>query len=396
MAKSSLKNKKRCLLCGNNPVSHINERLSEYLSVIGSPLRWVAEKPLGRGIEKLLSLTLPGVLKIGEKLSLVSYETNPEKAPNGRSKAIWEEAVRRNIPMTQIVIGKAYTDFYRAYVNSQRIYFESLPIPAKQKHASGALRWVDDKGKFKKKLQAAHIPTPDGGSATSLKKALRIFKTIRKPVIVKPALGSRGRHTTTLISTEEELKKGFKIARQIARKVIIEEHLIGSVYRGTVINGKLVGVLRGDPPRITGDGTSTITQLIEHKNKNRHPRVKEYVISPLTEPFLKRLGHSITDILPKGKTIDLTEKIGLSYGGMTAEEFNICHPKTKAILEQAGKVVNFPVMGFDFIIEDITKDPDTQIWGIIECNSLPFIDLHHHPVEGTPINAAKSVWDLWF
>ena len=176
----------------------------------------------------------------------------------------------------------------------------------------------------------------------------------------------------------------------------MEEHLVGSVYRGTIINGVLAGILRGDPPRITGDGKSTISELINTKNFHRHTKVKEYKISPLTAGFLKRSGdYSLEMVLPKGKTIDLTEKIGVSYGGYSAEEYDIAHPKIKEVLEKAGRAINYPVMGFDFIIGDITKDPDAQKWGIIECNSVPFLDLHHFPVEGTPRNAARHVWDMW-
>jgi D-alanine-D-alanine ligase-like ATP-grasp enzyme len=94
-------------------------------------------------------------------------------------------------------------------------------------------------------------------------------------------------------------------------------------------------------------------------------------------------------------TIDLTEKVGISYGGFTAEELTITHPETKKILESAARVVNFPIIGFDFIIGDITKSPYEQKWGIIEANSLPFIDLHHHPAQGTPINIAAYVWNWW-
>ncbi len=99
--------------------------------------------------------------------------------------------------------------------------------------------------------------------------------------------------------------------------------------------------------------------------------------------------------MPVGKTIDLIEKIGIGYGGYKAEEIAITHPEIIRILEAAGRLVNFPVMGFDFIIPDIRKHPDEQSWGIIECNSLPFIDLHHFPLEGAPVNVAKYVWDLW-
>jgi D-alanine-D-alanine ligase-like ATP-grasp enzyme len=53
------------------------------------------------------------------------------------------------------------------------------------------------------------------------------------------------------------------------------------------------------------------------------------------------------------------------------------------------------VAGFDLIIADPEQDPDNQEWGIIEANSLPFIDLHYLPLYGRPSNPAAQVWDMW-
>ncbi len=63
------------------------------------------------------------------------------------------------------------------------------------------------------------------------------------------------------------------------------------------------------------------------------------------------------------------------------------------MLEKAARVVDDPVLGFDFISLDITRDPDTVRWGIIECNAMPFINLHHDPLEGKPVNVAGLLWD---
>ena len=71
------------------------------------------------------------------------------------------------------------------------------------------------------------------------------------------------------------------------------------------------------------------------------------------------------------------------------------HPKMYEIFRKAGELVEAPVVGFDLIIEDPTQDPDTQKWGIIECNSMPFIDLHYFALEGQPVDLAGRVWDLW-
>ena len=167
------------------------------------------------------------------------------------------------------------------------------------------------------------------------------------------------------------------------------------MYRGTYIGGEIVGNLRGDPPRVTGDGTSPISALITKKNAARLPRVQEFVIKPESLLFLKRQGYAPDTVLQMGVTIDLTEKVGLSYGGYSEEMIDATHPEIVRILKAAGDAIGTPIVGFDFIIPDPTQDPRDQKWGIIEANMNPFIDLHHFPLVGDPINVAAKVWDMW-
>jgi cyanophycin synthetase len=169
--------------------------------------------------------------------------------------------------------------------------------------------------------------------------------------------------------------------------------LVGSVYRATCVDGKLAGVLAGDPPRITGDGVATIAQLIEHKNATKPARVGIVRVSEKHLEFLRAQGYILETILPTGLTIDISEKIGLSYGGCSREVTDVTHPKLVAELERAAVATHDPLVGFDFITPSVEVDPDTVRWGIIECNSVPFVNLHHDPLEGTPVNVAGVVWD---
>ncbi len=90
----------------------------------------------------------------------------------------------------------------------------------------------------------------------------------------------------------------------------------------------------------------------------------------------------------------MSEKIGLSYGGDSAEEYDICHPDNKILFERAATVFKDPIVGFDFMIADITKSWKEQRCGFLEANTVPFINLHHHPHTGKPRNVAAKVWDL--
>lgn len=309
-----------------------------------------------------------------------------------RAKVLWEEAQARGIKMEMFVLCGRQTDMYRARVGGQSIFFTGLP--RLHQNQSDAELWLDDKAILKQKLEAAAIPVARGGCFSNYQKALEKFKNLQKPVIVKPRLGSRGRHTTTFIYTETELQQAYKLAKQLCYWVIVEEHLLGGVYRGTMIDGKLAGVLVGYPPCVVGDGVHSIRELIVIKNATKHPKVSEVQESPVMVEFLQRSGHALDEVLPSGASVDLSEKIGISYGGSNAEVTEETHQEIKKILVAAAAVVGDPLIGFDFIIPNITTSPHEQKWGIIECNGVPFIDLHHDPISGPPNNVAHHVWDL--
>jgi D-alanine-D-alanine ligase-like ATP-grasp enzyme len=281
------------------------------------------------------------------------------------------------------------TDTFEYFMKGKWRRFASLPKPVDPSLSS----WADDKILLKRALVRAGIPVPRGESFFFLASALRFARTLSFPVILKPRLGSRGRHTTTMIQTLEELVSAFHRAKQLCGWVVLEEHLTGPVYRATVVDGKVVGVLGGTPPRITGDGISSIRDLIARKNETRPDGVGVYPITPLTDVFLLRQGLTVDSVLQKDRTIDLTEKIGVRVGG-TSFEATDTHPAIISVMEAAARVVGDPLIGFDFIIDRLDEDPSGKRWGIIECNTMPFINLHHDPLYGPSNNVAGKVWDL--
>lgn len=380
-----------CIYCGNNPVSHRLTWFNESFSVLMRPLNQLLFNSLiiKKTLRIISRLTFP-LLRLLELTKVITYINEPSNKTSPRAQVLWKSARERGIKMQSLRIFGHENDSYRAYINDRVIYFSGLPRP--EYAPSTAEWWMDDKGLVKKRLSAVNIPVPRGGVFSRYKPLVAFFRTLEKPVIIKPRLGSRGRHTTTFIYTEEQLKKAFLVAKQLCFWVVMEEHLVGSVYRATMIGNKMTGILRGDPPRVTGDGQHTIQELIEIKNKNRHPEIHDVVITPALETFLQRNHYTLKTIIPSGIIVDLSEKIGVSYGGNSAEDTLVTHPEIKMILEKAAIAIGDPILGFDFIINDIRRVPSEQKWGIIECNGVPFINLHHDPIEGKPNNVAQYVW----
>jgi cyanophycin synthetase len=242
------------------------------------------------------------------------------------------------------------------------------------------------------------LPVARGGVAFTKRGALKIFNNITKPVITKPNLGSRSRHTMIHINTPEDLIIGFKKAKKLSPLVVIEEELRGYLFRGTLVGGKLVGVVRRDQPEVVGDGIHTLRELLEEENKRPErigPIFHKIIVDKETEIELKRENITMNDIPGKGRVVTFSQKTSRGCGGTTTEVTGITHPDNAEMLEHVGRFLADPLIGVDFIIEDVTKSwKEEQHCGIIECNSLPFIDLHHYPLFGKPNNVAGKLWDL--
>ncbi len=384
----------KCSACGTSNTNHrlllISDLLDETIGRIGRMFLKIFKIDENHTLFKLFEKFF---YKISVFFGFLKYSDDKDKSVTGRSRLVWDEAERRGIKMQQVIMFGRPIEQYRAFVNGKCINFESIPVPP-QMSCSG-YSWVDDKFILSERLRKEGVASPSAGSALFLGVAEKIFDKLEKPVIVKPRSGSRGRHTTTNINTKEELKKALDLAHVISLAVVVEEHLFGSVYRATTVDGKLVGFFRADPPSVTGDGHSSIEDLVKNKNQNKNERMGDIVIDRDALDFLARQNLGIHSVLEDGRTVNLSAKTGRFFGGYTREMLPEVHPKMHEIFERAAKIVDIPVAGFDLIIGDPTADPDTQRWGIIECNSMPYIDLHFFALEGKPINIAEHVWDLW-
>jgi cyanophycin synthetase len=167
------------------------------------------------------------------------------------------------------------------------------------------------------------------------------------------------------------------------------------VCRATFVSGKLMGFYRGMSPFVVGDGKKTIAELIDEKDSNRNERVEKILVNKEMEDYVARVGYGMQDVLPEGLRLPLTYRTGRLFGGVTREMLDELHPSFEPILTEAAKLVGWPVLGFDCIVPEPTKDESSQRWGIIECNTLPFIDLHYYALEGKPKNIAGAIWDMW-
>lgn len=357
---------------------------------------WNAFEPLiGPFLFNTLAPTMfRGMAKIG--LGNIVYE--PDTTTGGRARCFWEEARRRGIKMWEFRFLGLGREFFVAEWHGKQIGFDGLPRPGTRTPAS--LLWVDNKGIMRRKFQKAGIPVSRGGVVWNFWQAKRLFSKLDKPVIIKPNLGSRSRHTTTHIETLPDLKRAYLKAKVLSPWIIMEEELSGMVHRGTVIGGKVIGILRREPAEVIGDGVHSIGQLIELENKNplrAGPIFHKIVISDEHKQELFRQQLSLIAIPARGQIVTLSQKASRGLGGGATDLTDVAHPDNIVLLEKIASYLKDSLVGVDFIIPDVTKSwKEQKHMGIIECNSLPFIDLHLFPLVGKPRNTPGALWNLIF
>ncbi|MEK7190558.1 MAG: hypothetical protein AAB661_02225 [Patescibacteria group bacterium] len=386
---------KHCKDCEPAQKSHFVAYTSVVLSWIDEPFFDLMERIFQNTAEALADrITLP-FFKLMIFLRLGRFSDKPDERDTWRTKCFWEEAKRRGIRMREFHLGPIRDGFVAEY-KGQTIIFDGLPRPGFKESAS--LKWMDNKGIMKTKFLKEGLPVARGGAVLTKRGALKIFYNIQKPVITKPNLGSRSRHTMIHINTPEGLIAGFKKAKKLSPLVIVEEELRGYLFRGTLIGGKLAGVIKRDQPEVTGDGIHTLGELMEEENKRPErngPIFHKIIVDKEGEIELRRENITMNDVPGKGRIVTFSQKTSRGCGGTTTEVTDIVHPENVAMLEHVARFLDDPLIGVDFIIEDITKSwQEEQHCGIIECNSLPFIDLHHYPLFGKPNNIAGKLWDL--
>ena len=392
---------KPCRDCEPAQVNHLIMRVASYLGLFFKPLL----RPLDYLTRVLMpprsfswfDLVAPRTLRALAFFRIGRLDQNIAPDDSDRTRCFWEEAKKRGITMVMYRCGPI-KDLFIAEHGDRTICFDGLPRPVGPEAES--LYWMDNKPLMRARFSARGVPVARGASCFSKRRALEIFRSLRKPVIVKPHSGSRSRHTTIHIHSEEELLAAFRKAKQLSPIALIEEELEGFVFRGTLIGGRLTAVLRREPPHVVGDGIRTVRELVARENARPERNGGTFcpiVGGPEANAELARQGLRSESVPKRGLFVSLNQKISRGVGASNTDVTESIHPDNRELLENIGALLCDPLVGVDFIMREVGRSWRAERrCGIIECNSLPFIDLHHYPLNGASRNVAGALWDIIF
>lgn len=251
-------------------------------------------------------------------------------------------------------------------------------------------------------LRTVGVPVPEGRAVTSADEAWQVAQAVGLPVVVKPQAGNQGKGVSANLTTEEDVRSGYEIARKFGSGVLVEQYIRGKDYRLLVVNGTMVAAARRDPAMVTGDGRKTVRELVHEVNQD--PRRRDGHSSTLTrirlddaaELVLQQQALTLDSVPELGQKVKLRENCNLSTGGAATDVTDEVHLRNVRIAELAAQILRLDVAGIDILCEDIRRPIREQGGAIVEVNAAPGLRMHVHPTEGKSRDVGTPIIDMLY
>lgn len=259
-----------------------------------------------------------------------------------------------------------------------------------------------DKDLTKRLLTQCGIPVPEGQIVKTADEAWEAAQDIGLPVVVKPLDGNRGWGVSLDVNTEEGVRKAWTAAEKEGSEVLIERYVRGDEHRVLVVGDRVVAATRGETACITGDGTSTVEQLIDSQI-NTDPRrgIAEgfpldliRLHTPRGEMSLleiQRQGLEPTSVPEKGRIVVVQRN-----GNLNNDVTDLVHPEVAAVATLAARVIGLDIAGIDIVTQDISRPLEETKGAIIEVNAGPGLLMHVKPAVGQPRPVGKAIVEHLF
>jgi len=256
-----------------------------------------------------------------------------------------------------------------------------------------------DKYLAKSLMAAAGIPVSIGRLVSSPVEAQHAAEALGFPLAVKPYDQDLQTGVCLDVRSHEQLQEAFRLATQYSRHVLVEQFAPGAEHRVLVVGDEIVAVTRIDPPLVTGDGSSTVAELVQQFNDDCR-RGEEGSGCPLhripvdsvTLRVLGTQGMNLDSVPAQGQRVLLRrDPPYFKNGGVLVDLTNEIHPSTARHAIAAAKTLRIPVAGLDVVAIDISQPLEPQRGVFVEINAGPGLWLHMAPWNDHPSPIGEAV-----
>lgn len=315
--------------------------------------------------------------------------------PGPSTSSIIDAAVKRNIPYFRLDDGALVQLGYGACM-------KRIEATITDETSSIAVDLASNKQKTKTFLHKANIPVPEGEVIFAIDDLDEAIEKTGFPLVIKPNDGNQGKGVSLNILTHEEAVSAFHKAKCYSSAILVEKFFRGNDYRLLLVDYKVVAASMRTPACVTGDGVSTIRQLIEKENDNPlrgddHENILTKIkVDEVVEESLKSQDMSLSYVPFKGRKVHLRKTANLSTGGTAEDVTGLLHPEVKSMAERAARAIGLDICGIDYISEDISQPLKKAKGAVLEVNAAPGFRMHTHPFRGKPQPAGEAVIDMLF
>lgn len=257
-----------------------------------------------------------------------------------------------------------------------------------------------DKDLTKRLIAGCGVPVPEGRAVATAAEAWEAAQDIGLPVAVKPSDGNHGRGVMLDLRTQQDVEDAFAIAQRHGSEVLVESYIPGDEHRLLVVGGKVVAAARGETAWVTGDGRSTVRQLVDAQI-NSDPRRGTSEDHPLNRLVLEEDESILGDLARQGLVPESVPEAGRQVliqrnGNVAIDCTDQVHPEVEHVVALAARIVGLDIAGVDLVAQDVGRPLQEQGGAIVEVNAGPGLLAHLKPAVGKPRPVGRAIVDALF
>lgn len=258
-------------------------------------------------------------------------------------------------------------------------------------------------------LKKCDSPVPDMEVLYNETSAAKAAEKIGFPVMLKTLDPDNPLLIEADLSSAKEVEAAYRKIIGAQKKyglnkpeVIVQKQLPGKNYRILLISGIFVSALHICPAMITGNGRSSIKDLIIKENlksdRSDNPRapLSKIILNEEVIEYLEKQKYTLYSKPEKGEAVYFQKIPDLNKGAVTIDVNSEIHPDNIAMAQNIAKYWNITCLTIDIIAEDISLSWKDSPFGIINVKPGNEIYAHMNPAFGNRIDVPGLILDKYF
>ena len=223
-----------------------------------------------------------------------------------------------------------------------------------------SLRLADNKLMSYELLRELGVPQPEAVAARTAAEVLLMIEKYGS-VVVKPIDGAHGNGVTVGVKdatgAETAIEKATEASPDMKLAIVQPQLPVDEIERRVIcIDYQFVVAVARIPARVTGDGQSTIAELIKRENETIRTAPYQgelaYIDFEAAERFL---GDKIHLVPAAGERVRVVASCNVGQGGTAEDCSGDFSPEQRELAEKIARAAELPVVGIDYYGDQVIE-----------------------------------------